>query len=155
MQLQTIRNEQHHPVLHWKTNSSDMVFAFRFHRLFLLFFLTICFWDLISIPHYELENEGREEVEESRQAKQRSNQRMNFAVSRQNSFVWFIAHVFAHEMPVCLLIFCDPPTNNGMMKDPLHTSYREDPLLKWKLRYFCRVAKQVTRGIKFKIKLIY
>lgn len=132
-----------------------MVFAFRFHRLFLLFFLTICFWDLISIPHYELENEGREEVEESRQAKQRSNQRMNFAVSRQNSFVWFIAHVFAHEMPVCLLIFCDPPTNNGMMKDPLHTSYREDPLLKWKLRYFCRVAKQVTRGIKFKIKLIY
>lgn len=156
MQLQTIRNEQHHPVLHWKTNSSNMVFAFRFHRLFFFFFFsTVCFWDSISITNYELENEGREEAEESRQAKQRSNRRMNFAVSRQNSFVWFTAHVFAHEMPVRLLIFCDPPTNNGMMKDPWHTPYWEDPMLKWKLRYLCGVAKEVTRGIQFKIRLIY
>lgn len=91
------------------------------------FFYTIWFWDSIDIPHYELENEGGEEAEESRPAKQRSNRRMNFAVTRQNSFVWFIAHAFAHEIPVCLLIFCDPPTKNGMMKDPLHTSFREDP----------------------------
>lgn len=119
MQLQAIRNEQHHPVLHWKTNSSNMVFAFQFHCLFISFFLTIYFWDSISIPHYKLENEGREKAEESRRAKQKSNRRMNFAVSRQNSFVWFIAHVFEHKIPVCLLIICAPPTNNGMMKDPL------------------------------------
>lgn len=66
-------------------------------------------------------------MEESRQAKQRSNPRMNFAVTRQNSFVWFIAHAFAQGIPVCLLIFCGASTKNGMMNNPLHTSFREDP----------------------------
>lgn len=80
---------------------------------------------------------------------------MNFAVAWQNSFVWFIAHTCTHEILVCtcFLWYSD---NNGMMKDSLQNSFQGDNFETQMNRFdFCSVAKQITHGNLYWIRLIY
>lgn len=100
MQLQTIRNEQHDPVLHWKTNSSNMVFAVWFHRLFILSFLIMIFffktWSAFCI--LSLTMNLKEAVEKNRQAKQTLNE---FCCE----FAKFICLVHSPCIHTCLWVF--------------------------------------------------